>query len=202
METVPDNRLENQFRTLALANPINRTILERLPELGLDQPWLTAGCLYQAVWNARDGKAPGWGVKDYDIFYWDDDTSWEAEDARIREADRVFADLFTDLDAEIELRNQARVPLWFEKKFGAPCPPVNQAHDGIGRYLVACTCVGMTPEGTVLAPYGLEDTFAGILRLNTHTPNPALFRAKAESYRSRWPWLEIIGPEIIGSEIA
>lgn len=190
MTETPADGLEDRLRALALANPVNQTILERLPELGLDQPWLTAGCLYQAVWNARDGKAPGWGVKDYDIFYWDDDTSWEAEDAHIRRA----ADLFADLGAEIELRNQARVPLWFERKFGAPCPPVAHAQDGIGRYLVSCTCVGMTPEGTILAPYGLEDTFAGILRLNPHTPNPALFEAKAESYRSRWPWLQIVEP--------
>ena len=36
----------DRFLEDALVNPINRTILERLPELDLEQPWLVAGCLY------------------------------------------------------------------------------------------------------------------------------------------------------------
>jgi hypothetical protein len=182
--------LIERFKDLALANPINAAILERLPLLGAAEPWLTAGCLYQAVWNARDGKAPGWGIKDYDIFYWDEDTSWEAEDVVIRRADMLFA----DLGAAVEIRNQARVPLWYEAKFGAPCPPVTCPEDGIGRFPVACTCVGLAPSGEVYAPYGLDDMFAGRLKLNPNTPNPRLFRAKAETYHARWPWLEIIDP--------
>lgn len=182
--------LTESFTDLALANPINAEILQRLPILGAAEPWLTAGCLYQAVWNAHDGKAPDWGIKDYDVFYWDDDTSWQAEDAVIRRAGLLFA----DLEAEIEIRNQARVPLWFEEKFGAPYPPVTCPEDGIGRFLVACTCVGLSPTGEVCAPYGLDDMFAGRLTRNPNTPNPSLFRAKAETYRARWPWLEIILP--------
>ncbi len=36
---------------LAMANPINAEITARLPDLGLEQCMLTAGCLFQAVWN-------------------------------------------------------------------------------------------------------------------------------------------------------
>jgi len=189
-----ENKLEARFRDLALANPINRAILDHLPALGVRQPWLTAGCLYQAVWNARDGRAPGWGVKDYDVFYWDDDLSWEAEDAVIRRAAALFGDLGLPGGVEVEVKNQARVPLWFEQRFGAPYPPVATARDGIGRFLVAGTCVGMTPDREIAAPFGLADTFDGVLRLNPGTPNPTLFRAKAESYRARWPWLVIVEP--------
>jgi len=35
----------------ALANPVNVTLLERLPAISLPQCLLTAGCLYQAWWN-------------------------------------------------------------------------------------------------------------------------------------------------------
>jgi hypothetical protein len=56
--------------------------------------FLTAGCLFQAVWNLRSGKAAHADIKDYDIFYFDDgDLSWDAEDAVIREASALLGDL-------------------------------------------------------------------------------------------------------------
>lgn len=173
------------FRALALANPVNATILDRLPALGLGQAFLVAGCLYQAVWNARDGRDPGWGVKDYDLFYYDPDTSWEAEDAAIRAA----ASLYADLGVEVELRNQARVHLWYPKRFGKVIPPLESSRDGIAGFLVRCTCVGLSAGGEVIAPYGLDELASGILRPNPRTDNPAQYRLKVDSYRARWPWL-------------
>ncbi|MGH6891270.1 MAG: nucleotidyltransferase family protein, partial [Dongiaceae bacterium] len=120
----------------ALRNPINRAILQRLPLLGAPQAWLVAGCVYQVAWNEFSGRPPHHGIKDYDIFYFDEsDLSWEAEDAVIRRG-RV---LFADLDGLIEIRNQARVHLWYPQSFSAPYPILSSAEDGIGRFLVRCT---------------------------------------------------------------
>lgn len=171
--------------SIALTNPVNVAILERLPSLGLDQAWLVAGCLYQAVWNERDGRAADWGVKDYDIFYFDTDTSYEAEDVIIRQA----ADLFADLGVTVELRNQARVHLWYPGRFGRNIAPLRSSKDGIDGFLVACTCIGISPDGAIYAPNGLDDLAAGILHPNPRNDNPALYRAKVDSYRRRWPWL-------------
>lgn len=186
-----DPDLADRFIELALANPANAAILERLPELGAPDVWLVAGCLYQAVWNDRAGRAPCENVKDYDIFYCDpSDLSWDAEDTVIKRAD----DLFADLGIEHEVRNQARVHLWYEKKFGEPGTVLSTSRDGIERFLVACTCVGLRPgpDGPELcAPHGLADLFAGRLAPNPLQPS-ANFRAKALSYQARWPWLEIV----------
>jgi uncharacterized protein len=174
----------------ALENPANAAILDRLPALGLGQAHLVAGCLYQAVWNRLSGAAVDAHIKDYDIFYYDAaDLSFEAEDRAIRRA----AELFADLGVQIELKNQARVHLWYPERFGAGYPPLASARDGIDRYLVACTCIGIgAGTGALYAPYGLDELWAGKLRMNPANPRPALFRAKAASYRARWPWLEIV----------
>lgn len=176
----------------ALRNPINRAILQRLPLLGVPQAWLVAGSIFQAAWNERAGRAPQTAVKDYDIFYFDDaDQSWEAEDAIIRRG-RV---LFSDLDGLIEIRNQARVHLWYPQRFGAPCPALASAEDGIDRFLVRCSCVGLSPQGDgslrLYAPYGLAELEQGILRPNVNAPSLLRFREKADSYRARWPFLRI-----------
>ncbi len=177
------------MRSLMLANPVNREILRRLPELELDQAYLTAGCLFQAVWNHQSGAPPEARVRDYDIFYFDpEDLSYEAEDAVIRRAELLLA----DLGVTVEIRNQARVHLWYEQRFGSPCPKLRSSKDGIGRFLVECTCVGIeAASGALHAPFGLDDLWQGRLRQNSRTPNPALFAAKAADYQARWPFLTI-----------
>jgi hypothetical protein len=42
------------------------------------------------------------------------------------------------------------------------------------------------------APDGLQEMWEGILRINLLNPQQELFQQKAESLRSRWPWLTII----------
>jgi uncharacterized protein len=178
------------FVEWAMENPVNAALAARLPELRLPQCFLTAGCLYQAAWNKRSGREAGWGVKDYDVFYFDEDTSFEAEDAVIRRAQRLFA----DLDAAIEVKNQARVHLWYEKRFGGACLPLRSTRDGIDRYLITCTCVGIeAATGELYAPNGLQEIWDGVLAINSRNPRPDLFDAKALSLQARWPWLRIAG---------
>ena len=177
----------------ALANPINRAILTRLPMLGVGDAWLVAGSIYQSYWNALGGRPPTSGIKDYDIFYCDtSDLSYEAEDAVVRRASLIFA----DLDALIDIKNQARVHLWYRDRFGADWPPVKETRQSIGRFQVRCTCVGLQPriDGTLelAAPYGTDELARGQLVANAACPNRAGFHAKAESYRARWPWLTIV----------
>ena len=148
---------------------------------------MVAGCLFGTVWNARSGRPPTENIRDYDVFYYDADTSYEAEDAVIHRA----AALFADLGAEVEVRNQARVHLWFGAKFGQGRPPIQSVRQGIDEFLVRCTCVGVSAAGEVYAPYGLDELAAGLLRPNPRNADQGgrLYRAKTASYRERWPWL-------------
>lgn len=176
---------------IAMANPINAEITSRLPSLGLRQCMLTAGCLFQAVWNHQSHLPAAWGVKDYDVFYFDSDLSWEAENEVIHSAQS----LFQDLGVNVEVKNQARVHLWYGQRFGRAYPQLQSAKEGIDRYLIAGTCIGLDPAtGEVYAPYGLADLEQGVLRINPKNPQPDLFDQKAKSYQGRWPWLRIMEP--------
>ena len=181
---------ETEFLRLALANPVNRAILDRLPELGVGQGHLVAGCLFGAVWNARSGRPPAENVNDYDLFYYDPDPSYEAEDRVIRRA----AGLYADLGVPVEVRNQARVHLWFAARFGQTRPAIGSVREGIDQFLVRCTCLGIDEHQQVYAPCGLDELATGILRPNPlNVDDERLYRAKVESYRARWPWLQDLG---------
>jgi hypothetical protein len=182
------------FVTAVRRNPINAALLDRLPALGLPDAWLVAGCLVQTFWNIRSGRPPEEGIRDYDIFYCDTaDLSWDAEDHHIRRVAAAVA----DLPAQVELRNQARVHLWYGERFGAGYPPLHSSREAIGLFLIDCTRValqaapGAAPH--LYAPCDRDDLCAGVLRPNWLNHRPELFTAKAASYCARWPWLRIEG---------
>ena len=96
------------FLATVLRNPVNEIIADELLRIALPDAWIVSGCLVQTAWNALTNRAIDYGIDDYDIFYFDPDTSWQAEDAVIGD----LQDRFAKLGAKIEVRNQARVHLW------------------------------------------------------------------------------------------
>ena len=90
---------EHAFLAAALRNPANQTIADELFRLALPDSWIVSGCLVQSVWNVLTNRAIDHGIDDYDVFYFDPDLSWEAEDAVIRK----FRDLLAGI--RIEVRN-------------------------------------------------------------------------------------------------
>jgi hypothetical protein len=114
-------------------NPVNAALLDRLPVLGLPDCWLVAGCLFQTIWNVQSGHPAAAQISDYDVFYCDPtDLSYEAEDGAIQRLKSAFA----DLEAVVELKNQARVHLWYQQRFGHAYPALQSSTDGIDRFLV------------------------------------------------------------------
>ena len=174
-----------EFIALVRRNPAIATILDRLPRLQAPDTWLTAGCLAQTVWNLQTGRPPAENIRDYDLFYFDEDLSWDAEDAVIRRGTELFVDL------AVEIRNQARVHLWFGGKFGYEIAPLQSACEGIDRFLFRGICIGVDAGGQVYAPFGFDDLLSGVLRPNPNNFRPDQMLAKAEDYRARWPWLRV-----------
>jgi hypothetical protein len=184
--------LPDQFIRDALQNRHNQAILERLPSLGLPDAWLVAGCLFQTIWNVRSGHPPEAQIKDYDLFYFDPADLSEAAEARTNE--RVSA-CFAGQGIVVEAKNQARVHTWYQEYFGFPYPALRSSMDGIDRFLVSCTCVGLQARAQGLelyAPNGLASLYEGKLSPNPLCPHVPLFDKKAKAYQERWRWLEIL----------
>jgi hypothetical protein len=183
------------FLAAALRNPVNQAIADELWRLALPDAWIVSGCLVQTVWNGLTGRTIDYGIKDYDIFYFDPDTSWQAEDVVIRR----LQDRLANLGARIEARNQARVHLWYREKHGLPYPALHGSTQGIDRFLTKNTQVGIqrTRRGhDVYAPNGFDDIAGMIVR-----PNPGAnfsaenFAAKAARWKMLWPEITVLTPD-------
>jgi hypothetical protein len=183
-----DERLEAIVR----GSPNLMQVLTVARELDLPDWLVFSGAVYQRVLNHLTGRDPDYGVKDYDLGYFDaSDTSYEAEDVVIR---RVAAAFDPPLREMVEVRNQARVHLWFEGKFGEPYTPLRSSAEALGRFVSPLFAVGVRLDAddqlTIEAPFGLEDMFALRLRPNPRRPTNGFARTSA-SVTARWPELTV-----------
>jgi len=94
------------------ADPDLMRLLTVACRLSLPHWRLGGGCVYQTVWHALTGRPRRTRIKDYDLVYFDSsDLSWEAEDTVIQQV----AAAMPWLPGGVEVRNHARVPVWFEE---------------------------------------------------------------------------------------
>ncbi|OYX29651.1 MAG: hypothetical protein B7Y99_12815 [Caulobacterales bacterium 32-69-10] len=185
--------LEARLETIVRASPTLMTVLEGLRDLDFPQWRLVSGAVYQTVWNDLTGRAPDHGLRDYDAMYFDPDTTWDAEDAFIRTAAAAFPEPLSQM---VEVRNQARVHLWFEGKFGEPYAPLTCTDEAVERFLAPAFAVGVRLEKggrlDILAPFGLEDCFAMRLRPNPRRlVNDRNLPKVAGKLMTRWPELTL-----------
>jgi hypothetical protein len=193
--TMPDGEdaLRERLAAIVEADPGLMGLLRAIRPLGLPQWRLVSGALYQTVWNVLTDRPRGTGIKDYDVIYYDaSDLSWDAEDVAIRRVARAVAGEV----GPVELRNQARVHLWFEARFGLPVPPLGSADEALLRYASTthAVAVRLEPDGRldIAAPFGLADVFAMVLRPNHVVDNRATYTLKGERMRAIWPELTIL----------
>ncbi len=183
---------QDEFLSLALRNPVNAAIADELFRLALPDAWIVSGCLVQTVWNALTNRAIDYGINDYDIFYFDPDTSWEAEDRIIRHLQNIFA----RLNVAVEARNQARVHLWYPEKHGLPYPPLACSTDGIDRFLTRNTRIGIrrtSDSYDLYAPDGFDDVAGMIVRPNRAANfSPVNYETKAARWKKLWPEIRVL----------
>ena len=182
-----------EFIEVALGNPANRAVVDEIA--WLPDAWLAGGCLVQTVWNALTRRPLTHGINDYDVIYFDPDMSWEAEDTIIRRLEQRLA----TLQIKIEIRNQARVHLWYPERHGRPYPPLTSAAESIDRFLTTNTQVGLRQPAQgfeLYAPRGLSDAVGLIVRPNaTANFSASNYETKVARWKALWPEITVYPAE-------
>jgi hypothetical protein len=181
------------LETFVRDTPLLMEVLAVLRDMQLNDSWVVAGALYNNVWNWLTGRPLMTGVKDIDVFYFDDtDLSYEAEDAVIKRGDTLFG----HLDVPVEIRNQARVHLWYEDHFGQTRAPLTSCKESMSHFASKTHAIGarLTDDGRldVYAPFGLDDIFSFRVVPNHVLDNRRGYENKAKRIGGVWPELEII----------
>ncbi len=183
-----DAELARRLSEIVHAAPSLMRVLTTLRSLDLPDWLVMSGAVYQLVLNHLTGRMPDYGIRDYDVGYFDaSDISYEAEDVVIR---RVAAAFDEPLKSTVEVRNQARVHLWFEAHFGEAYTPLSSSAEALQRFVSPMFAVGVRLGADdrlhIEAPFGLTDLFALRLRPNPRRPSRGFDRTAA-GVRRRWP---------------
>lgn len=168
-------------------------VLTAVRDQDLPDAWMVSGGIYQTVWNILTNRPLLHGIKDFDIIYFDgSDLSYAAEDRVIGKVNAALPQLANLL----EVRNQARVHLWYEERFGRPYRPLDCSMDALTTYAARTHAVAarLGPDGGIVlhAPFGLANLFGMRLVPNHALNNQETYEEKAERMKRLWPELEIV----------
>ena len=180
---------DGALRDIIAHSPVLQRSLQVARNLALPDWWIVSGAIYNQVWNQLTGRPEIYGVKDIDLFYFDRDTSFAAEDRIIKRLAPLFA-----ARPPVEARNQSRVHLWYPQHFGQPYPALACSAAAIDRFASRTHCVGIRLGEAleIYAPYGLDDIFSFRLTPNPVQDNRATHVAKAARQMALWPELTLV----------
>ncbi len=174
------------LRSLILADPERLHLLGTVQELQLPDGWIGAGFVRSAVWDQLHGMPPSLPDGDVDVVWFDPARATPDDDRRIEE--RLAAAAPT---VDWSVTNQARM---HARNGDAPYASTG---DALRHWPETATAVAVRLTGErleVLAPFGLDDLFAMIVR-----PTPAFAgdklpvvqaRVRDKRWLERWPRLK------------
>jgi len=174
-------------------NTLLMDILDRARLLGLPEYYIGAGCIAQTVWNFISGNDAWYGIKDIDFVYFDNENlDYEFEYEIIKKIKEVYQ----DIGIEVDVKNQARVHLWYKEHFGYDITPYTSLESAINTWPTTATAIGLKKEEDdsikIYAPFGLNDLFGMVVRANKAQITKDIYMKKVESWLMKWPNLRII----------
>lgn len=178
--------LESRLKDILL-NSVVAEVLPAIAEVELPDCWLAGGAIRNTVWRCLYQPECRLSIKDFDVVFFDPFGERQQEQ-------RVKAALERQFRGEIfDVKNQASFGVWRPWRFSF----VNTAH-GVAHWLHTATAVGvrMDSQGNmeILAPYGLDDLFAGILRPSPANADSPDARGKAMSLLASCSVLRLAQP--------
>jgi hypothetical protein len=161
----------------------------------VDPPdWLIgSGAVRTAVWDRLHGYHGPPQLADVDLAFFDPDDL-----SRERELD-VERQLQAALPVQTwDAKNQARVHLWYQHRFGYEVPPLASSADGVATWPETATAVGLRltrdDRLVVEAPFGLDDLLGMVHRRNPRRVSVEEYRRRLASKRiaERWPRVTVV----------
>jgi hypothetical protein len=184
----------DELTELVLASDWLVNLLRIVAALDLPDCWIGAGAVRDLVWDIRFGSGfdPA-GIADVDVVFFDsDDLRAEKE----HDIERRLRELEPSINWDV--KNQARVHLWFEARFGHPADPLTSTTDGVSTWPETATAVAvrLRSDGRldIAAPFGLDDLLGGVWRGNFVRVSESEYRARLERKQPhrRWPGVVVL----------
>ena len=184
---------DDRLIEILTANDWFMSVLRAVRDVHAPNSAVAAGAIRNVVWDHLHRYGDPTPVKDVDVPFFDpDDLS--------PDRDRFFEDALRKLMPELpwDAKNQARVHLWYEDKFGHPIEPIRSLHDGVGRNPETANSVAVRLRDDetleVIAPCGPDDLLNMVLRRNPRQASYEYFlqRLREKRIQEKWPKVTVV----------
>ena len=176
-------KLESSLRD----NPIVSRVFDGWTGLALPNCWMVAGAVFQSFWNREHGFSPLHGISDIDLIYFDaDDLTEETENRHYLRINSCYE----DVSIRFDVKNEARVHMWYEDRFGYPIVAYASAEAAMETFPTTAGSIGVRPNGQMLeafAPFGFDDLMNLIIRPNKRQITRTIYEEKVARWKPNWP---------------
>ena len=181
-----------KLEKIIMENEILNNIIKKATNLGLKDYYIGAGCIAQTVWNKQMNFSQNNGISDIDFVYYDSsDLSFEKENVTIE----FIKEKINPGPIELDVKNQARVHLWYKEHFGYDIESYKSIEEAINSWPTTATSIGIRLKNSkfiVYAPFGLNDLFGMIIRANKTQITEKIYMQKVRKWKAKWPSLKVI----------
>jgi hypothetical protein len=185
---------EQKLREIVAADPWLMSVLRAVRTCDPPDWAVGAGAVRNLVWDHLHGHTRRTPPADVDVVYFDPtDLSRASEQALAERLERLLPGV------PWQVKNQAAVHLWYERRFGRSAPPIGSLAEGIGSWCEPATAVAVRLEPDdgvrVIAPCGLDDLFGLVWRRNPGTemsPEEFRLRCREKDVARRWPRVRVV----------
>ena len=181
-----------QLEKIISSNEVLYNVLKKAYKIGLKNYYIGAGCVAQTIWNSQMNYELMYGISDIDFVYYDNlNLSSENEDSTIE----YIKNEINPCPIKLDIKNQARVHLWYKDHFGYDIKPYKSIEDAINSWPTTATSIGVRLKNKnlkIYAPFGLNDLFGMIVRANKAQITEEIYIQKVKKWKAKWPLLTII----------
>ena len=174
------------------ANDVVAELFDTWATIALPDCWLIAGIVVQSYWNRAFDQPPLYGVSDVDLIYFDPNDLSEAAEADVALEVR---ERFAHVPLKFDVKNEARVHLWYESRFGIEIEPYTSSPNAIDTFPTTVGSMGVRPGSDGLeayATFGFDDLLSLVVRPNKRQVTRDVYAAKVDRWLALWPDLNIV----------
>ncbi|GAU76225.1 nucleotidyltransferase family protein [Fusibacter sp. 3D3] len=188
-----DNELYVKLIEIVKANKSLQRVFGALDEMGITEYYIGAGAIVQSVWNLLTDRPEDYGISDVDIVFFDDknlDAQYEAVlSVQLNEK-------LDDFPLWLDIKNQARVHLWYKEKFGIELEAYASLESAIDTWPTTSTALGIRRQSEsvwqLYAPFGVQDVFDLKIRANNRLITEAIYLNKVNKWQNKWAELQVV----------
>ena len=173
-------------------SPVISCVFDNWTELALPNCWMVAGAVFQTFWNRVYGYSSLHGIDDVDLIYFDpEDLSEDTESDHHIRINRCY----DGLGIAFDVKNEARVHLWYEQRFGYPISAYTSVESAIQTFPTTAGAVAVRPKGQRLeayAPFGFDDLLNLVIRPNKRQITRQIYLDKIARWQPKWPRVEFL----------